>query len=148
MAEENGGILKAIEDFSANVSPLDFYVVFQHWDLFLQGLVNTVSLVVLSLVIGGALSIPLAIARANRKPVFNQVIWAYVYVFRGTPLLVQTYLIYYGLGQFEVVRDSVLWPFLREAFLTWLKDSNFTAKGAQKQALSTLTEAAVNKARA
>ena len=116
MAEHEGGLLKAIEDFSATVSPLDFYVVFRHWDLFLQGLVNTVSLVVLSLLIGGALSIPLAIARANRKPVFNQVIWAYVYLFRGTPLLVQTYLIYYGLGQFEAVRESVLWPFLREAW--------------------------------
>lgn len=116
MAEDNGGILKAIEDFSANVSPLDFYVVFQHWDLFLQGVLNTLSLVVLSLVLGGMLSIPLAIARANRKPVFNQVIWAYVYVFRGTPLLVQTYLIYYGLGQFEVVRESILWPFLKEAW--------------------------------
>ena len=64
MAEENGGILKAIEDFSANVSPLDFYVVIQHWDLFLQGLLNTMSLVVLALLIGGALSVPLAIARA------------------------------------------------------------------------------------
>ncbi len=40
----------------------------------------------------------------------------YVYVFRGTPLLVQTYLIYYGLSQFEAVRDSFAWPVLREAW--------------------------------
>ena len=41
-------------------------------------------------------------------------IWAYVYLFRGTPLLVQLYIIYYGLGQFEFVRDSFLWLVLRE----------------------------------
>ena len=116
MNEGEGGLLKAIEDFSSNVSPLDFYLIAQHYDLFLRGLGNTVALVVLSLVIGGTLSIPLAIARANRQPVANQIIWAYVYVFRGTPLLVQTYLIYYGLGQFEAIRDSFLWPFLREAW--------------------------------
>ena len=116
MNGEEGGLLKAIEDFSANVSPLDFYLVAQHYDLFLRGLGNTVALVVLALLIGGALSVPLAIARANKQPVTNQIIWAYVYVFRGTPLLVQTYLIYYGLGQFEFIRDSALWPFLREAW--------------------------------
>ena len=116
MEEQQGGLLKAIEDFSANVSPLDFYVVFQHWDLFLQGVMNTISLVVLALVIGGALSVPLAIARASKTRGLNEAIWVYVYIFRGTPLLVQTYLIYYGLGQFELVRDSMLWPFLREAW--------------------------------
>ena len=116
MEQQDGGLLKAIEDFSANVSPLDFYVIFQHWDLFLKGVGNTISLVVLALVIGGALSVPLAVARANKTPIANQAIWAYVYVFRGTPLLVQTYLIYYGLGQFEAIRESLLWPFLREAW--------------------------------
>ena len=116
MEQESRGLLEAIQDFSANVSPLDFYVVFQHWDLFLEGLFNTALLVILALLIGGALSIPLAIARAGKTPGLNQVIWVYVYIFRGTPLLVQTYLIYYGLGQFEFVRDSFLWPFLREAW--------------------------------
>ena len=116
MNGEEGGLLKAIEDFSTNVSPIDFYLIGQHYDLFLRGLGNTVALVVLALLIGGALSVPLAIARANKQPVTNQIIWAYVYVFRGTPLLVQTYLIYYGLGQFEFIRESVLWPFLREAW--------------------------------
>lgn len=116
MEEEGGGILAAIERFSETVSPLDFYVVFQHWELFALGVWNTVTLVSLALFLGGLLSVPLAIARAAGTPGANQVIWAYVYVFRGTPLLVQTYLIYYGLGQFETVRESVLWPFLREAW--------------------------------
>ncbi|MDH3475115.1 MAG: ABC transporter permease subunit, partial [Rhodospirillales bacterium] len=116
MAEHSEGFLKALEDFSTNVSPLDFYLVAQNADLFLQGIVNTVLLVVVSLVLGGLLSIPLALVRANRTPVADQVVWAYVYLFRGTPLLVQTYLIYYGLGQFEFIRESVLWPFLKEAW--------------------------------
>ncbi len=116
MAEQSGGLLKAIEDFSTNTSPIDFVLIAQHYDLFLQGVVNTVLLVVLSLLIGGSLSIPLALTRAYKTPVANQIVWGYVYLFRGTPLLVQTYLIYYGLGQFEVVRESFLWPFLREAW--------------------------------
>jgi arginine/ornithine transport system permease protein len=116
MEEQSGGFLKSLEEFSTNVSPIDFYLVAQNYEIFLVGIGNTVTLVVLSLVIGGVLSIPLAIARAYPKPVLNQIIWGYVYVFRGTPLLVQTYLIYYGLGQFEGIRESVLWPFLKEAW--------------------------------
>src|SRR5262249_31444458 len=41
---------------------------------------------------------------------------AYVFVFRGSPLLVQMFLIYYGLGQFEAVRESIFWTFLRQPF--------------------------------
>ena len=128
MDEQSGGLLKALEDFSTNVSPLDFVLVAQHYDLFLRGAVNTVILVVLSLLFGALLSIPLAIARAYKQPILNQVIWAYVYVFRGTPLLVQTYLIYYGLGQFEFIRESMLWPFLREAW--WCALLAFTLNSA------------------
>ena len=115
MAEARGpGFLEVLRDFSENASPLDFVLIAQHWDLFLSGVGYTLLLVVAALVVGGLLSLPLAVARAERTPVLNQVIWAYVYVFRGTPLLVQLYLIYYGLGQFEAVRDSFLWPVLRD----------------------------------
>ena len=116
MAEEPQGFVESLRAFSSDSSPLDFMLVFEHWDLFLTGVWNTILLVVVSLLIGGALSIPLAVARAYRKPIFNEIIWGYVYVFRGTPLLVQTYLIYYGIGQFDVIRESFLWPFLREAW--------------------------------
>lgn len=116
MAEHSGGVLKSLQDFSTNVSPLDFYLIAQNADLFLQGIVNTILLVVLSLLIGGALSIPLAIVRASQTPFFNPIVWGYVYLFRGTPLLVQTYLIYYGLGQFEFIRESIFWPFLKQAW--------------------------------
>ncbi len=113
---DGGGWLEALTKFSETTSPIDFVLIAQHYDLFLEGLMNTVGLVFFSLLIGGVLAIPLAIVRASRPPVVNQLVWVYVYVFRGTPLLVQTYLIYYGLGQFEGVRESFLWPFLREAW--------------------------------
>jgi octopine/nopaline transport system permease protein len=49
-------------------------------------------------------------------------------VFRGTPLLVQIFLIYYGLGQIPFIRDSFLWPFLREAY--WCAILAFTLNTA------------------
>jgi len=98
-------------------SPLDVGLIAQNFDRFLYGVWMTLSLTFLSLIIGGALAIPMAMARAAKHRILNPVIWAYTYVFRGTPLLVQTYLIYYGLGQFEVVRQSWLWiPVLSSAW--------------------------------
>jgi arginine/ornithine transport system permease protein len=116
MDERGPGLLQIIQDFSENASPLDFVLIAQHWEMFAIGLWYTVTLVGLSLLIGTPVSLLLALARANRHPVTNQIIWCYTYVFRGTPLLVQLYLIYYGLGQFEAIRDSFLWPFVREAW--------------------------------
>ena len=117
MAEERApSLLEAIREFSSNASPLDFMVIADHWQLFLTGIWYTVSLVALALIIGGAISLPLAVIRARKTPIANQLVFAYVYVFRGTPLLVQLYLIYYGVGQFEAVRESFLWPFLRDAW--------------------------------
>lgn len=120
MAEDTGngagGMLEAIETFSSQTSPIDFWVILTHGDLFLMGAVQTVVLVGLALAIGWVLSLPLALARAYRHPVFNPIIWVFTYTFRGTPLLLQLYLIYYGLSQFEAVRDSFLWPILRDAW--------------------------------
>ncbi|SVD85580.1 uncharacterized protein METZ01_LOCUS438434, partial [marine metagenome] len=81
---------------SENHSPLDFVLIADHIDKFLYGTLLTIEITLLSLLIGGILSVPLAIARAYKHRFFNPPIWAYTYFFRGTPLLVQTYLIYYG----------------------------------------------------
>ncbi len=115
MEDERGpSLLEAIKDFSENASPVDFVIIAQHWEMFLTGIGYTLLIVIVSLVVGGALSLPLAVARAYRTPILNPIIFGYVYVFRGTPLLVQLYLIYYGLGQFEAVRDSFIWLVLRD----------------------------------
>ena len=90
-------------------------LVFRHWDLFLSGIWVTLHLTLIALALGFVIAVPaaLSIARQGR---FSPLVRGYVYVFRGTPLLVQTYLIYYGLAQFDFVRDSFAWPLLREAW--------------------------------
>ena len=97
--------------------PLDVALIAANFDRFLYGVWVTLNLTFLSLVLGGLLSIPMAIARASGHAVLNPLVQGYTYVFRGTPLLVQTYLIYYGVGQFEVIRQSFLWdPILSSAW--------------------------------
>lgn len=95
---------------------MDLSLIFENYHFFIDGVINTLSLVALSLFFGAILSVPLAILRAERHPFFSPIIWGYTYFFRGTPLLIQTFLIYYGLGQFEFVRDSIAWIFFREAW--------------------------------
>lgn len=97
--------------------PLDIALIAENFDRFLYGVWVTLNLTFLSLLLGGLLSIPMAIARASKHRVFNPLVQGYTYVFRGTPLLVQTYLIYYGVGQFEMIRQTFLWdPILSSAW--------------------------------
>lgn len=81
-----------------------------------SGFVTTVQLVFLSLVIGLLLSVPLGILRTSDNPWINKPIWLYVYAFRGTPLLVQLYLIYYGTAQIQSIKDTFLWDILADAY--------------------------------
>lgn len=90
-------------------------LVLRHWDLFLSGVWVTLQLTAVALFLGMLIALPSALAITRKRP-YAPLLRAYVYVFRGTPLLVQTYLIYYGLAQFEFVRDSWSWVLLREAW--------------------------------
>lgn len=83
-----------------------------YWD----GLVTTTQLVFLSLVVGLVLAIPLAIGRSSHRRWISLPIYAYTYVFRGTPLLIQLYIIYYGVVFIDGIQETFLWPLLREAF--------------------------------
>lgn len=113
---EQTGFWSSVLEFIQTWSPLDVILIAQNFDRFIYGAWVTLQLTLLALVIGGIIAIPMAIARAN-KNIFNGPVWLYTYFFRGTPLLVQTYLIYYGLGQFEWIRESVLWePILSKAW--------------------------------
>ncbi|WP_417804385.1 ABC transporter permease [Thalassospira lucentensis] len=76
----------------------------------------TVSLVAVSLACGLLLAISLTASRILGPTPLAWLVRAYVFVFRGTPLLVQIFLIYYGLSQFEAVRDSIFWGLLRDPF--------------------------------
>ena len=55
--------------------------------------------------------------RLSKKRWISLPVNAYTYLFRGTPLIIQLFVIYYGLGQFEWIKETVLWPYLREAYL-------------------------------
>ena len=94
---------------------MNFELVLRHWDLFVWGVWTTLHLTAIALALGMLIAIPSALSM-SRPSRFTPLVRGYVYVFRGTPLLVQTYLIYYGLAQFELVRDSFAWPVLREAW--------------------------------
>lgn len=91
-----------------------FDLVVGNWDLFVRGVLMTVELTAIALAVGLVIALPAGIARGLRAPVLSPLIGGYVFLFRGTPLLVQTFLIYYGLAQFGWVRDSWAWSFLRE----------------------------------
>jgi arginine/ornithine transport system permease protein len=83
---------------------------------FLHGTLVTIELTLAALAIGLACALPLAVLRGWPSRWVWGPVWAFTYVIRGTPLLVQLYLIYYGLGQFDAVRDSFAWPLLRSAW--------------------------------
>lgn len=88
---------------------------------FAHGLKVCLLLLSLSVAAGLMWAIPLAIARVSKNPWLATPVWLFTYVFRGTPLLVQLFLLYYGFAQFEAVRESAAWPLLREAwFCAWL----------------------------
>jgi octopine/nopaline transport system permease protein len=82
----------------------------------LGGVPLTLQLALLATALGAVLALALAAMRVSGIAVLDAAARLYVFVFRGSPLLVQIFLIYYGLGQFRAVRLSVLWPFLREPY--------------------------------
>lgn len=100
---------------------MSFDVIAEQLPLYFTGLLVTLKLLALSLLCGLALALPLAVVRTVSRGLASRIVWAYTYVFRGTPMLVQLFLCYYGLAQFEAVRDSFAWPYLSSAtFCAWL----------------------------
>ena len=93
----------------------DYNVVLDSLPLYFGGVLVTLKLLVISLAFGLVLAVPLAMMRVSKQPVINFPAWLYTYVIRGTPMLVQLYLLYYGLAQFQAVRESFIWPYLSDA---------------------------------
>jgi octopine/nopaline transport system permease protein len=84
--------------------------------LLISGIPLTLQLAFCSIAAGAVLAVLLALMRLSGNRILDYAARSYVFVFRGTPLLVQIFLIYYGLGQFPEIRQSFLWPFLREPY--------------------------------
>jgi polar amino acid transport system permease protein len=83
----------------------------------LDGLLITFELVTISIILGALLAIPLTAARLSSNRLAGALAYGYVYFFRGTPLLAQIFLVYYGAGQFVTeLKAAGLWWFFRDAF--------------------------------
>ena len=83
---------------------------------YLSGALVTLQLLLLACGLGLAAALPLAMLRSLPSPWVHKPVWLFTYVIRGTPMLVQLFLLYYGLAQFEAVRASVFWPWLSSAW--------------------------------
>jgi polar amino acid transport system permease protein len=93
----------------------DFYA--RYAPKFLAGTIVTIEIVTLSILIGAAISVPVAFGRMSSNPLAGAPAFAYVYFFRGTPLIAQTFLVYYGAGTFRAELEAIgLWWFFRDAF--------------------------------
>ncbi|ODR92347.1 ABC transporter permease [Sinorhizobium alkalisoli] len=112
---------------------MDFSWIFPYRDLILQGAFLTCLLLVISVTCGFGLAIFLAIAQVGKSPGARWLAKGYCTFFRGTPLLIQLWLIYYGLGTYlpyvPGLRTSFLWPILREGlfFAAFALTLNFAA---------------------
>lgn len=103
-----------------------FFTVVGGWDpekfsrygpSFLSGLGVTLGLVISSILLGAVLSLPVALGRMSKRRLWAWLAYAYVYFFRGTPLITQLFLVYYGLGSFRPQIESIgLWWFFRDAW--------------------------------
>ena len=82
----------------------------------LSAAVITIKLLSVSLIIGLFIGLLFAILRLSKNYIINRFAYAYSYVFRGTPLLVQIFIIYYGLGQIEYFRSTFLWVIFKEPY--------------------------------
>ena len=95
---------------------MNWDVIIKYLPRLFDGALLTLELVAIAVVAGLILALPMGIARASRHWYVRALPYGYIFFFRGTPLLVQLFLIYYGLAQFEAVRHSDLWPYLRSPF--------------------------------
>lgn len=100
---------------------IDWPVLHDALPEFARGIRVTLTLLAISLATGLVASVPLAVARVSRRRWLSTPVWLFTYVIRGTPLLVQLFTIYYGLAQFEWIRESAAWVLLKSAwFCAWL----------------------------
>ena len=96
---------------------MDFGLIWRSLPTLIASIPTTIELLVVSLALGVCLAVPVALLRLSRHPLLWMPAYGYIYFFRGTPLLVQLYLIYYGSGQFREFWESIgLWGIFRDAW--------------------------------
>ena len=95
---------------------MDIEFAFQNLPKLLKATILTIELTFLSLFFGIFVGIFFAILRTSKNKILFYISYYYSYAFRGTPLLVQIFIIYFGLAQLEWIRESFLWVFLKEPY--------------------------------
>lgn len=100
---------------------IDWGIIAANIGPFVSGLKVTLILLAISCATGFVLSVPLAVARVSPRRVLRLPVFLFTYVLRGTPLLVQMFMVYHGLAQFEWIRESAAWVALKSPwFCAWL----------------------------
>jgi len=94
----------------------DVHLIIDSIPRMLEGLGLTLALLILSTIIGLVLAVGVLLMRISGRWFLAWPAMVYIYIFRGTPILVQIFIIYHGMPQFEFVRESILWPIFRDAF--------------------------------
>ena len=95
---------------------MDFELMINSFPKLLSAATITLKLLSVSLTIGLLIGLLFAILRLNKNIFLNKFAYGYSYLFRGTPLLVQIFIIYFGLGQIEYLRTTFLWVILKEPY--------------------------------
>ena len=95
---------------------MDLELMINSFPKLLSAAIITLKLLSVSLIIGLFIGLFFAILRLNKNIFINKFAYGYSYIFRGTPLLVQIFIIYFGLGQIEYLRSTVLWLILKEPY--------------------------------
>ena len=95
---------------------MDFELMINSFPKLLGAAVITLKLLSVSLIVGLFIGLLFAILRLNKNILINKFAYGYSYIFRGTPLLVQIFIIYFGLGQIEYLRSTFLWVILKEPY--------------------------------
>ena len=95
---------------------MDLELMINSFPKLLGATVITLKLLSVSLIIGLFIGLFFAILRLNKNIFINKFAYGYSYIFRGTPLLVQIFIIYFGLGQIEYLRSTILWVILKEPY--------------------------------
>tara|TARA_Y100000588_G_scaffold307168_1_gene331140 strand:- start:47 stop:718 length:672 start_codon:yes stop_codon:yes gene_type:complete len=95
---------------------MDFELMINSFPKLLNATVITLKLLSASLFFGLFIGLLFAVLRMNKNLIVNKFAYGYSYVFRGTPLLVQIFIIYFGLGQIEYLRSTIFWVILKEPY--------------------------------
>ncbi len=95
---------------------MDFELMINSFPKLISAAVITLKLLSVSLIVGLFIGLLFAILRINKNSIVNKFAYGYSYLFRGTPLLVQIFIIYFGLGQIEYLRTTFLWVILKEPY--------------------------------